>query len=104
MSKIKTQTLLTCGASHNSIQSMTHEAYPQIVTPEQGAEQFFREVYGGVDQQIRSSLIERIGENLPEHVRQIEEYGITKISGLFDADQIAQMHTSLNYLSRLVIL
>lgn len=69
----------------------THEAYPQIVTPEQSPEEFFREVYGGVDQQIRSGLIERIGENLPEHVRQIEEYGITKINGLFDAEKVAQM-------------
>src|SRR5258708_5447307 len=70
----------------------THDTYPQAEkNPGRGSEEFFRQVYGGVDERIRSDLVEQIGGTLPEHVRCVEEYGITKISGLFGVDQVAQM-------------
>lgn len=54
-------------------------------------ESFFKETYGGVDESIRSNLIERIGPDLEEHARYVEEYGITKISGLFSTEEVEKM-------------
>src|SRR2546430_1724740 len=68
---------------------MNYNTHARTVESEQ--ELFFRETYGGVDQLIRSDLIEQIGGTLPEHVLCVAEYGITKISGLFDADQVNEM-------------
>lgn len=54
-------------------------------------ETFFRDVYGGVDDDIRGAIIERTGPKLENHVRQVEECGITKVSGLFPPEQVLRM-------------
>lgn len=51
----------------------------------------FRNVYGAVDHGLRADTLNLIDGNFREHVNFIEQYGITKVSGLFARDDIVQM-------------
>lgn len=60
------------------------------------SKRFFKEVYGAVNPNIRSQLIEKIGGNFGEHVRSVTDHGITKLMGLYHDAQIKQMQEDMN--------
>ena len=56
--------------------------------------EFFRHEYGAIDPALRLGLVELIGEPLGEHVRQLDNFGITKLRP-FDSQHIDQMQTDM---------
>ena len=51
----------------------------------------FRNIYGGVDHVLRTDILSQADGNFREHVNFIEQYGITKVTGLFTLSHIADM-------------
>jgi len=56
--------------------------------------EFFRHEYGAIDPALRLGLVELIGKPLGEHVRQLDNFGITKLRP-FDSQHIDQMQTDM---------
>lgn len=60
------------------------------------SKRLFKEVYGPINPNIRSQLIEKMGGNFGEHVRYVTDHGITKLTGLYHDSQIKQMQEDMN--------
>lgn len=58
-------------------------------------ELFFRGEYGRTDHYIRNHLLDLAGNGLDEHIRYIEEYGVTVLRGLFTSLQMTDMQADV---------
>jgi hypothetical protein len=53
------------------------------------------EAYGTMYSEIRNDIINETGSPISNHVECIDDYGITKISGLYDKAQLSQMQADV---------